>query len=336
MGTDRIPTMVDVARLAGVGLKTVSRYVNGEQNINPELATRIAKAISDLGYRRNLAAASIRPGWTSKVLGVVVSDLGNPFFFTFARMIETAARKRGYLVIIASSEDSGDLQDQIIDRLLGQRVDGLVIVPARAGRLVLSELRPPVPPTAVLDRPIDSDEVDTILADNYGGAFEATNVLLRNRPGRIGFLGDHLTMFTMRERHRGFVDAVAAASETGAPVPQMEIAVGGHALEDSAAWATELLERHKVNAIFAANNRAAMGAIVAFRKLGRRVPLIGFDDFEAAPLLMPAVSVVTQDESQMASIAVDRVVDRLEGKELPHENVTVVPTELILRGSELP
>ena len=64
MGTDRIPTMVDVARLAGVGLKTVSRYVNGEQNINPELATRIAKAISDLGYRRNLAAASIRPGWT--------------------------------------------------------------------------------------------------------------------------------------------------------------------------------------------------------------------------------------------------------------------------------
>jgi len=142
-------------------------------------------------------------------------------------------------------------------------------------------------------------------------------------------------MFTMRERHRGFVDAVAAASETGAPVPQMEIAVGGHALEDSAAWATELLERHKVNAIFAANNRAAMGAIVAFRKLGRRVPLIGFDDFEAAPLLMPAVSVVTQDESQMASIAVDRVVDRLEGKELPHETVTV-PTELTLRGSELP
>src|SRR5665647_671484 len=165
MGTDRIPTMVDVARLAGVGLKTVSRYANGEQNINPELATRIAKAISDLGYRRNLAAASIRPGWTSKVLGVVVSDLGNPFFFTFARMIETAARKRGYLVIIASSEDSGDLQDRIIDRLLGQRVDGLVIVPAQVGRLVLSELRPPVPPTAVLDRPIDSDEVDTILAD---------------------------------------------------------------------------------------------------------------------------------------------------------------------------
>lgn len=115
----------------------------------------------------------------------------------------------------------------------------------------------------------------------------------------------------------------------------MEIAVGGHSLEDSAEWATELLERHKVNAIFAANNRAAMGAIVAFRTLGRRVPLIGFDDFEAAPLLMPAVSVVTQDERQMASIAVDRVADRLEGKLLPHETVTV-RTELTLRGSELP
>lgn len=101
--TSTTPTMNDVAREARVGLKTVSRYVNGQTNIDPVLAGRIGDAIVALGYRRNLAAASIRPGWTSRVLGLIISDLANPYYSVLTRSIETYAREKGYLLISASS-----------------------------------------------------------------------------------------------------------------------------------------------------------------------------------------------------------------------------------------
>ena len=329
----RVPTMVDVARRAGVGLKTVSRYVNGEQNIAPDLAARIAAAIADLGYRRNIAAASIRPGWTSKVLGLVVADLANPFFFALAALIEAAARDRGYLVIAASSDDDDATEEVIVERLIGQRVDGLLLVPARVSGLDWGELRPPVPPAVVLDRPLGDAALDTILADNYGGAFQATTALLASEPRRIGFLSDQLTMFTMRERHRGFMDAVAVPGRTGGHVPDVHVSLGARTITQAVDGALELLQQHAVDAILAANNRSAMGALRAFQQVGRRVPLIGVDDFEAAPLLTPPVSVVSQDVDRMATIAVERLVARIDGADLPVETITV-PTTLTLRGSE--
>ena len=122
------PTMNDVAREAGVALRTVSRYVNGATNIDSELAERIRLAIDTLGYRRNLAAASIRPGWDSKVLGLIIGDLSNPYYTALTRAIEREASERGYLLITASSEEDGTRHDKLVDRLVEQRVDGLIIV----------------------------------------------------------------------------------------------------------------------------------------------------------------------------------------------------------------
>ncbi|MGV9195305.1 LacI family DNA-binding transcriptional regulator [Microbacterium sp. MC2] len=325
--------MNDVARVAGVALKTVSRYVNGETNINPQLAARIGAAIEELGYRRNLAAASIRPGWTSKILGLVISDLSNPYYSTLTQAIELTARARGYLLISASSEEDGQTFDRVIDRLMEQRVDGLIVVPPKSPNRPWSTVAPPVPPLVVLDRPMDAAGLaDTILADNAGGASHAVRALVETGARRIAFVGDSLALYTMQERFDGYRTALADADLV---VDYTLVASDAHSQEDATAAVLRLLDGANPDAIFAANNRAAIGALFAFRRHGRRVPLIAFDDFEAAQLAMPAVSVVTQNISQMGRLAAERVIARANGDGAP-ATTTVLPTTLVLRGSERP
>jgi len=328
------PTMNDVARVAGVALKTVSRFVNGETNINPELAERIAAAIVELGYRRNLAAASIRPGWTSKMLGLVISDLSNPYYSTLTQSIEQTARSQGYLLISSSSEENGETFDRVVERLMEQRVDGLIVVPPKNPARPWSEVVPPIPPLVILDRPTDASAPtsDTILADNSGGAEQAVRALIDAAARRIAFVGDSLELYTMSERYAGYRSALEAAT---LPLDTSLVASDAHSYEDAAAAVGRLIESAKPDAIFAANNRAAIGALLAFRERGRRLPLIAFDDFEAARLADPAVSVVTQSIQEMGRLAAERAIARATGENLPG-TTTVLPTTLVLRGSERP
>lgn len=327
-----IPTMNDVAREAGVALRTVSRFVNGETNIRPELATRIADAISNLGYRRNLAAASIRPGWTSKTLGLVISDLANPYYSVLTRAIETYARNRGYLVISSSSDENGDQHDRLVDRLMEQRVDALIVVPPRDPGRDWSMVRSPIPPLVFLDRPVDFDQADIIVADNAGGARNATAELIAHGARRIAFVGDSLSIYTIRERYNGYL---AALKEAGIAADERLVITSAHGSEDAASAVSELLRSSKIDAVFAANNRASVGTLLAFRAAGRRLPLIGFDDFEAAQLSTPETSVVSQDVQEMGRRAAEIVFERLAGTSAPPQT-HVLPTALVLRGSELP
>ena len=326
------PTMNDVAREAGVALKTVSRFVNGETNINPLLASRIAAAITVLGYRRNLAAASIRPGWTSKTLGVIIGDLANPYYSVLSRAIERYASERGYLVISASSDESGEKHDRLVDRLMEQRVDGLIVVPPKDAGRDWSTVPPPFPPLVFLDRPVDFDRADFILADNSGGARSATLELIANGARRVAFVGDAFGIHTMRKRYDGYR---AALAEQGIEVDDELVISTAHSGEQAALSVSELLASTDTDAIFAANNRSSVGALLAFRKAGRRVPLIGFDDFEGAMLSTPAVSVVSQDISEMGRRAAELVFARLEGDDSDPQT-HVQPTTLVLRGSERP
>ncbi|WP_375386088.1 LacI family DNA-binding transcriptional regulator [uncultured Microbacterium sp.] len=325
------PTMNDVAREANVALKTVSRYVNGQTNINPVLAQRIADAIASLGYRRNLAAASIRPGWTSKTLGLIISDISNPYYSTLSKAIETYAADQGFFVISASSDEIGEKHDRFVERLMEQRVDGIIVVPPREPGRDWNTLPGPIPPVVFIDRPVDFPQADIILADNVGGARSATEELISNGAKKVAFVGDALSIYTMRERYRGYCEALAAR---GIPVDDGIVVSAAHSSEDAAAAVSQLLDAD-VDAIFAANNRASVGALLAFRETGRRLPMIGFDDFEAAKLGEPAVSVVSQDISEMGRKAAEIIFERIAHAETPRRTY-VLPTTLVLRGSEIP
>ena len=328
---ERNSTMIDVAREAGVGLKTVSRYVNGETNIAPALGERIGEAIRRLGYRKNLAAASIRPGHTSKVLGLVIGDIGNPYYSVLTRAIEREARESNYLLITASSEEDGARHDELVDRLLQQRVEGLIIVPPKDPGRSWAQYAPPLPPVVFVDRPDHAENADVVLADDSRGAREATATLIRTAGMRVAFVGDSLDIYTMEQRHHGYVMAIEEAG--GKSQPSLVYSTA-HDSDDAAHLVLKLLtDEPAIDAIFAANNRSSMGAVMAFNEAGRRLPLIGFDDFEAAVVTAPQVSVVTHDIAQMGCTAARFLIDRIQGKREGGTRV-VLPTQLLLRGSE--
>jgi LacI family transcriptional regulator len=322
--------MNDVAREADVALKTVSRYVNGETNIGAPLALRIQAAIDTLGYRRNLAAASIRPGWTSRMLGLIIGDLANPYYSTIAGAIESTARDHGYLLTIGSSDEDGRRHDQLVDRLMEQRVDGMIIVPPTGTARDWSQLPPPIPPLVFLDRPLAFEQADAVVADNAGGARMATAALAERGSRRIAFIGDSLEISTMRERRAGY--RVALSEHDLAEDPGL-VVTKAHGSVDAAVAIRRLLDERSIDAIFAANNRAAVGALMAFRDSRTRVPLIGFDDFEAATLSTPAVSVVSHDIALMGKTSADIVFNRLSG-DTSARRTHILPTSLRLRGSE--
>lgn len=313
-----------------MALKTVSRYVNGETNIDPGMMERIGAAIVKLGYRRNLAAASIRPGWTSKTVALISSDLANPYYSALAFAVESTLWELGYLLTTFSSEEDGHKHDQAIDRLIEQRVDALLVVPPRNPGRPWASVRPPVPPVVFLDRPAVLDGAPSVLADNAGGAKSATVELARNGARSIAFVGDSLEIYTMAERIAGYRVGLSEVGLEDGPVD-----TNAKTVEGAEAAVTKLLHDGTADAIFAANNRAAIGALRAYAKTGHRLPMIAFDDFEAATVVSPAVSVVAQDVAGMGSLAAHLVVKILRGEGDPPAT-TVLPTELILRGSELP
>jgi LacI family transcriptional regulator len=325
------PTMIDVATEAGVALKTVSRYVNGADNINPAMAERIAAAIAHLGYRRNLAAASIRPGWTSKTVGLLISDLANPYYSSIARAAESRLRDAGYLLITASSEEDGATHDRLVDSLFERQVDAIIVVPPRAPGRDWATVADPHPPVVFIDRPAPLAGADAIIADNRGGALAAVEKL-HTAGAHVAFLGDSLSIYTMQERYLGYQDAVRGH---GGDVDPALVSTDAHSEEDAYTAACALLRAGTADALFAANNRATVGALRAFADTGVRLPLIGFDDFEAATLVRPAVSVVSQDTQAMGRLAADVVLRHLTGDGDTAASLDVLPTRLVLRGSEL-
>jgi LacI family transcriptional regulator len=324
------PTMNDVAREAGVALRTVSRYVNGATNIDSELAERIRLAIDTLGYRRNLAAASIRPGWDSKVLGLIIGDLSNPYYTALTRAIEREASDRGYLLITASSEEDGTRHDRLVDRLVEQRVDGLIIVPPHRPARLWSEVAGTLPPIVFLDRPVAGMAADAVLSDDLGGARAAVTSLIDAGTRSVAFVGESLSIYTLEQRMLGYEQALR---EQGIESRHELVFTEAHTEAQARVAVARMLTETDVDAVFGANNRATIGALWAFRDTGRRLPLIGFDDFDLAQLMQPEVSVVSQDVEQMGTLAASLLIDRLSGTGAP-TGEHVLPTTLLLRGSE--
>ncbi len=322
------PTMVDVARVAGVSLKTVSRVVNQERGVRPETEARVRDAVQALGYRANDIARNLRRGRPSATLGLVIEDVRNPFYSGIARAVEEVARRHGYLVIIANSDEDPSSERAAVGTLLGRQVGGLLIVPAGRDHSYLMDEVQSGTPVVFMDRPADSIEADEVLLDNVGGAARATEHLLAQEHRRIGVVGDPPTVPTIAERVAGYQDTLERA---GIPVDESLIRVGAHDVRDAEAATRELLAlADPPTAIFATNNRACIGALHALRVTDAPTALVGFDDFELADLLK--VTVVRHDPSDMGRRAAELLFGRLAGDERPPQRV-VLPTELVVRGT---
>ena len=325
------PTMRDVASRAGVSLKTVSRVINDVPGVAQATAARVGDAIEALGFQRNDLARSLRQGVSSSTLGLVIEDVANPFYSAIAQAVEAAARERGYLLITTSCEEDPDRERELVNALLRRRVDALLLVPASREHGYLAGDTPVV----FLDRPPVGIAADAVLLDNFGGARSAAEHLLAHGHRRIAMVGDAEELIAAAERLAGFRHALEAA---GVPVREELIRLGTHDAAQAERVVDELLALppdRRPTALFAGNNRNAVGALRALRN-APPIALVGFDDFELADLLAAPATVVRHDSQRMGAHAAALAFARLDGGDHPPRQV-IVPTELVVRGSgEIP
>jgi LacI family transcriptional regulator len=329
--------MRDVAALAGVGLKTVSRVVNGESNVSAETRARVEAAIDRLDYRRDINASLLRRlGRKTATIGLVLEDVSNPFSSALHRAIEDRARERGVLLFTGSCDEDSEREQELIGTFRARRVDGIIVVPASSDhRYLLPEQRARTP-LVFVDRPARFINADSVISDNVGGAERAVSHLGESGHRRIAFLGDALEIQTAADRLRGYNVGLAAL---GVSEDSTIIRTALRNVDAAARAAAELLRAaNPPTALFTAQNLVTIGALHALRELGleHETALVGFDDIELADLLEPAVTVVAQDPAAMGRAAADLLFRRLDGDDSPPEHV-VIDVELIVRGSgELP
>ena len=330
------PTMKDVAALAGVGIKTVSRVFNDVPSVAPELVDRVRSAADKLGYRPNLHAASLRrAGGRTQTIGLLLEDVGNPFSSAVHRAVEDHARDHDVLVLAASLDEDAQRERELTRRLIDRRVDGLIVMPAGSDhRYVVAEQEAGTA-FVFIDRPATPLLADSVVSDNRGGARAGVDHLLRTGRRRVAYLGDDLSIPTAVERFRGFREALGTAGL----VPDERLVLHGlRTAERARNAALELLGEDPPEAFFASQNLVTIGVVEALHELGAQheVALVGFDDIAQGALLRPGVTVVAQDPAGIGRLAAQRLFERLGGDESPPALHTI-PTRLVVRGSgELP
>jgi LacI family transcriptional regulator len=321
--------MEDVAAYAGVALKTVSRVVNEEPGVTPSTAERVRAAIEQLGFRRNDSARVLRKGQTASI-GLVMEDIGDPFYSSLSRAVEDVARAHGHVLFTGSSDEDPAREREIALAFCARRVDGLIVIPASDDHTyLLPEIAAGIA-TVFVDRPARMIEADTVLTDNAGGAREGVAHLIRAGHRRIGFIGDSPRIYTSMLRHRGYREAMAAAGlrvddawvTQSTPTPSAVETALRRMIAGSA----------PVTAVFCGNNRISVTALRVLAAMGQALAFVGFDDFELADMLNPGVTVVAQDVARLGRLAAELLFRRLEGDRGPAER-TEVPARLIVRGS---
>ncbi|BBB01693.1 putative LacI family transcriptional regulator [Actinacidiphila reveromycinica] len=322
--------MKDVAARAGVGLKTVSRVVNEEPGVTPDTAARVQAAIDALGFRRNDSARLLRTRRTASV-GLVLEDLADPFYAALSRAVEDVARSHGALLFTGSSAEDPRREQELVLAFCARRVDGLVVVPAGDDhRYLLPEIAAGVA-TVFVDRPAGRLDADVVLTDNAGGTREGVAHLIAHGHRRIGFIGDQPGIHTAGERLRGYREAMASA---GLKVRPEWYAMGPTTPERvEAALDAMLGGAEPVTALFAGNNRVTVTAVRVLAGRPERIALVGFDDFELADVLDPAITVVAQDAPGIGRVAAQQLFRRLDGIVTDGASRTELPVRLIERGS---
>ncbi len=324
-------TIRDVAALAGVGIKTVSRVINDEANVSPGMRARVQRAVVALDFKPNAGAGALRRGdRKTRTLGLLLDAVNNPFSAAVNRAVERVASRRATAVFAASSDDDPERERQLVDAFTRRRVDGLILTPISTDHGYLQAERDQGTPLVFVDRPPVGLLADAVLSDNYDSARRATEHLLQHGHRRIAHLGDETSISTAQDRSRGFHDAMAVA---GAREPLEELNLSSQEHAEQAVH--HLFDRtDPPTAIFASQNMVLLGSIRALHALGRhqQIALVGFDDLLLADLLQPGITVLAQDPTAIGTQAATQLFARLDGDKSP-VRTTVVPTTLIARGS---
>jgi LacI family transcriptional regulator len=318
--------MVDVAREAGVALRTVSRFVNGDPTVGDELAVRVRQAIDMLGFQPDERARQLRSGRTGTI-GAAVRNISDAH--PMLRAVDDAARNAGLTVVAMSTEDDETREREAVMSMCRRRMDGIIIEPIAENHQYLQPELDSGLTVVAFDRPATGVDVDTVLSDNRGGITAAFEHLVGHGHRRIAYIGDDERIYTGHERATAFRDCARAQ---GCAVDGMVHPGPIEPARIAAALATIQGDSAPPTALITGNVQTTIAVI---RQLGAdfgTTALVGFDDFPLADILRPSLTVVAQGEAEIGRTAVDLFRARLANPARPVQTITV-PTTLIVRGS---
>ncbi|WP_448072651.1 LacI family DNA-binding transcriptional regulator [Georgenia yuyongxinii] len=329
-------TLPQVAERAGVSLASASRALHGT-GASAAMVEKVRTAAAELGYQPHATGRSLRLRRTFHI-AFAVADIGNPVYVEMMTAIQSVVAEHGYRLVVATTGATPQSTVELVRSVSAGLVDGLVISPLRLSDALVEKLTHSQVPVVVIGRSLETAKLDSVSTDSAGGIGQAVEHILSLGRRRIGFLNGPLDTTPGDARQRGFDTAVARDGFAGESV-DTEVAEDFTVTAGLAA-ATRLLARHgngrQLDAVVAANDLLAIGAIRAAREHGLRVPedlaVTGMDDTEIGRVYQPSLTSVSLRSSERGRRAAEIILDLLDGPEHRTQNVLVEPV-LVARES---
>ena len=332
-------TISDIAKELGISKTTVSFVLNGkgkENHISDSLIEKILKYINEVGYRPNQFAQGLRTGKT-KMIGMVVEDISDPFFATMARKIEENAYNKGYRILFASTENDAEKAKELIQIFRTRQVDGYIIAPPPGIEADIQDLMNDHVPVILFDRFFPELKTDNVISDNFGGTYNAISHFIENNFKNIAFVTLSSDQIQMKQRLDGYLKAV---NDHGLKSYVKKVAFQTKA-ERSVDEIEEFIKENKeIDAIFFATDYLAESGLEAINNLELKVPddlgVIAFDDYNLFRLFNPPVTALAQPISEIAKKVVELLIAKLADNSKPTSPETyTIPTQLVVRKSSL-
>lgn len=331
-----MPTLKEVAQKADVSIATVSRVINNSNKVNPETRERVQKAMRTLGYRPSRVAQRLRnTNGKSKLLGLIIPDIQNPFYSRIVRGIEDVAYQNDYALILCNSDENPARERFYLDVLRSESVDGVILPPIHQYGNVLDRIIDSGIPVVCVDRKLAKDSVDTVVVNNRKGAYEAISHLLDLNHRRIAILASSSKYSSFKERLEGYEQALR---EKGVEIDESLIREGDPRNAEKAKELTlELLQLEpSPTALFVTNNLMSLGVLQAINELNLSIPkdisVVMFDDISWATVVSPPLTVVKQPSYEIGRRAAELLFQRISDPD--RETVEVImDTTLIVRSS---
>lgn len=316
---DRRPSLHEIAESAQVAVSTVSRYLSGQLPLKPDTESRVLQAMEELGYSRSDHSTRGRPTHTG-VIGLVVPNIGSSYFSRIAESVVATAEAQGISVVITSTLNHSRKQLKYVELLNSRQVSGIIYAGNYTSNKALSSVIAAGLPVVVIDEAlVGAPPVDTVLVDDYAGAYQATAHLVSLGHEKIALVTGPSSLKSVHERRRGYEDALRRADID----PAEQLYLSGAFAQDFGVGALShiLAAEQRSTAVFAASDTIALGIMTGARNLGVSIPddisVVGFDDIPEASYITPRLTTVRTPVEKMAGTAVAMLVDRIDSSDRP-------------------
>lgn len=325
-------TIKDIAKITGLGLATISSYLNGG-TVREKNKIKIEAAIKELDFEVNEIARNLKTN-TTKTIGILIPELNNIFFAEIISEIEDILREHGYAAIICDCRSNLDLEKNAVDFLYRKRVDGIIAMPVNKEGSYLSQFEKAGKPIVLIDRKVDGITCDCVLTDNLAAIKGAMARLVLCGHKKIGLISGPTDIYTAKERLLGYQ---LACQEYGLCQDENLIVYGDYSIESGAKKLKELYETNAdMTAVIVCNYEMTVGAMIKINELGIKVPetlsVIGFDNLDFARACRPRLEIITQPTKEIARTATEFMLERL--KKIDHEaRILKLQTTLVTGSS---